>query len=149
MSEEKERVVLAFYIGRRVATGNKLAHFWQFYGEDKPRGFIKQLAPATIGEVWAVTVTDDNKHYVGGPKGPKRAEVQKTHDRKQVHEWVALDAAAYADNQTRLAEKKLAKRRTEFDRALEPLRNLVVACPTHEQRAFLINAIVSELWRRA
>lgn len=144
MSTEKElKKRKGVYVGRRLTTGNKLAHFWLFDDTDgKPGGYVKQIAPASIGEYWLFTF-EGKSLYTRGEHGPKRTgDIER--DRAC---WVAEDQVAYQYNLDRKADNKLKARRTDFEAALEPLRLLVLAVRTLDEREALITRIASELRR--
>lgn len=144
MSKEKElQKRTGVYIGRRLTSKNKIAHFWIFNDTDgKPGGYIKQIAPASIGEHWSFTF-EGKSLYTRGEHGPKRTgDLER--DRAP---WVAEDQIAYQHDLDRKAEQKLKARRTEFDHALEHLRLLVLSVKGFDNRDALIRRIATELRR--
>lgn len=137
--------VYATYIGRRMTVSGKLAYFWLFDGEDKARGYKKQLIFAQPGEVILFKLADSGEVYVSGKDhGPKRTT--KTTEHKTL--YVAEDQANYQMWMEAKADRRMKEEETDFDRALKPLRNLIAQCRFHDDKAALINRITSELWRR-
>lgn len=137
------RVASATYIGRRITTKQKLAHFWHVEGEEKSRGYFKQIAPATIGEIWRLSFDEKGAMYVSGTHKPQNTETFSA-NREQ---YVGEDAAAYQLHVELKADKILKNRETDFERALAPLRRLVTAVRTYDDRSALIRRIASELGR--
>jgi hypothetical protein len=138
--------VVAVYIGRRITIKNKLAYFWQFDGEDKPRGYKKRLAHAVVGERWEFYADDAGAIRLAGDKAPKRLDLIE--DIEKIKEWAATDEACHQMEVTRRTDRKLAARRTHFDGAIEPLKEMVAKLRSHEERAAFIQRVQSELWRR-
>jgi hypothetical protein len=138
-------IVKGTYVGRRVTTKKTLAHFWQFDGDTAVKGFKRQLVPAMIGERYQF-VLEDGKYVLTGENHPRL--VSNEDAEKLVLQWVGEDQAAYQYVTDRRAERRLKERKTEFDRAIGPLHELVKAVPNHDDRAALISRITSVLWRR-
>lgn len=144
-----EKQVAAVYIGRRMTVKNKLAHFWMFDDEPKPAGYAKQLAPAQIGEAWKFTRNKDEHILVSGEHKPIKLTMHVTRGPQPIDEWIATDAAHEQIAAERRMNAKLAKRKGQFEIALQPLKRLLDSLQYHDERAALINKIVSELWRRS
>lgn len=137
------RVVNATYVGRRITTDNKLAHFWHVEGEAKPAGYMKQVAPAAVGEIWRLSFNDKDNIYVGGDYKPQNTEMFCDPDTRA--RYVGEDAAAYQRHVDMKADRALKNRETEFERAMEPLRRLIRAVRSYDDRHALIRRITSEL----
>lgn len=136
------KTVCVTYVGRRLTTKNKLAHFWLASGEQAPRGYLKQFAPARIGEQWNVTFDDDGRLFIAGEHKPVQcAGVTRKYDPA----WITADQVAYQHDLDRKADAKLKARRSDFDDAIEPLRNLVLAVNSWSERQALVARISSEL----
>lgn len=133
--------VKAVYIGQRISSKNRLAHFWLF-GE-KLMGWKKNVAPATVGETWTFEMKDERTITT---ERPERVGIEATPER--VSQWVAEEAAQQQIDANRRADKTLAERRADFDVALEPLKRLLSSVHQYELRAALIQRITTELWRR-
>jgi hypothetical protein len=137
----------AVYIGRRITTKNQLAHFWMFLNENKPKGYRRQIAPATIGEQWIFKTNEAGTLFVGGAEKPTRTDV--TSASKSIDEWSAADQASYQADLVRRFENKLANRKSQFDQAIEPLRRMCSSLNlSHGERAAFIQRVTTELWRR-
>jgi hypothetical protein len=104
---------------------------------------VKQIAPAVIGETWAIS-RGEKGPFTGGEHGPKR---QGMVEKARILEYQALDLAAYQTMQEIKAERVLKNRRSYFDEALAPLHALVSSVRGHDERAAVIQRITSELWR--
>jgi hypothetical protein len=132
------------YIGRRQTVKGPLAYFWEFEGENAPKGYRKQIAPALIGEVFLIS-TEEGQVYVRGEHAPKKVGLAGEGNRSK---WGALDASHYQAATEERASKALAKRKDLFERNLEPLRVMANSLPSHSERAAFIARVTSELWRR-
>lgn len=136
----------AVYIGRRITVKNHLAYFW-YFAEDQERpmkGYKKQITPALIGEKWKFTYDDKDHIFTGGEHRPVKVDFEETNLKK----WVAEEQAAIQQDAERRANKKLEARLTEFQRRITPLKELVDAVKTYDERAAVIARITTELWRR-
>jgi hypothetical protein len=138
--------LVAVYIGRRMTVKNKLAFFWLFDGEDKPRGYKKRLAHSAIGERWQFQADDTGAIRLGGDKAPTQLNV--IDDVQKINEWTATDEANQQLEIARRVDRKLAARKTHFDEALEPVKAMLKELRTHDDRAAFIQRVTSELWRR-
>jgi len=138
--------VAAIYIGRRITVDHKIAFFWQFDGEDKPRGYTKKLTSALIGERWEFQADSNGSLHTGVGKTPKQLDV--IGDADKIKEWTATDAANEQWEIGRRMERKLAARKTQFDEALRPLKEMLDKLHNHDDRAAFIQRVQSELWRR-
>lgn len=147
MTETKQDI--AIYIGRRMNTKNKLSYFWQFDNETSPGGFRKQLVPAQIGEAWKFTRTKEGNILISGELRPVKLEMHVTRGPQPIDQWIASDAVHVQLDAEHRMNAKLAKRKGQFEIALQPLKRLLDALQYHDERAALINKIVSELWRRS
>lgn len=136
------------YVGRRMTTDSKLAFFWQFNGEDKLAGYVKQLTPAQIGECFRFSL-DDKSIYTAGEHRPVLLDnAPFAPVSTQIDEWIAADESAYQRQLERKAERAMKNRESEFELALAPIRRLLDAVQSHNDRGALIARITSELWRR-
>jgi hypothetical protein len=138
--------IAAIYIGRRVATNNKLSYFWQFDGEESPRGYTKRPVHSLIGERWEFQQADDGSVWFSGKNAPKRMGL--IDDIEKIKEWTAMDEANYQMDVTQRQDRKLAARKTHFDAAIRPLKEMADKLRSNEERAAFIQRVQSELWRR-
>ena len=140
------RKVTAVYIGRRITTKDKLAYFWDFTGDVNPRGYKKQLAPAVIGESWEFTQNEKGDILINVDNCP----VQLSHlsiPKDKVAEWEALSQSSCAHDAYRRMKLKLAKRRSQFDGLMQPLREMANTLSGNQERAAFIQRVVAELWQ--
>lgn len=136
----------AVYIGRRITVNGKLLHFWRIGDDEKAVCWKKQPAPAVIGEAWSFSFSSDNSVFTSGKDAPQR--VGNMSPKKSITEWAALDIAHAESNSQKLAGARLAKRESEFDRCITPLVEMMDSLTMNEDRAFFVNRVVMELWRR-
>jgi hypothetical protein len=137
----------AVYIGRRITQAKKLAYFWHFDGEERPRGWTGQVAPAKIGESWTITLSDNGGVYTGGQHKPLQASLSDAPVEK-VREWQAADVAHAQDFAERKAMRKLAARKSEFDQTMQPLLAMYDTLRTHDERqAFMMAVQKKFIWR--
>ena len=134
-------------MGRRMSTKNKLAFFWKF--DDGIRGYAKRHAPAVIGEQWEFPVDDQGRLIARHDCKPKLCEYAYPPPEEDVVAWNAADVAAYQDNITCKAHDRLARRETDFDKALIPMRRILAGARDHNERGAIIQRIITELWRRS
>lgn len=141
-------VKTATYIGRRTTSKNTLAHFWKFEGIDPvPKGWKKNIVPwAQPGDQYQIHVGEKGEVYTHGIYKPNH--VGKHPVESEVLEWVGLDAAHAQHDTDRRMERRLKEQKTDFDKAIEPLRRMVGAVRNHDDRAALIAHITATLWRR-
>ena len=138
----------AVYCGRRISKQDKLAHFWKRDFEEGMRGYDKQIAPALIGERWKFSLANkEGSVYTGGPA--RAVKVIDTVDNEETRGWVASDIAHAGEFETERLSRKLAKRQTQFQEALLPLRRMLDTLPTHTERAHFVARVTAELWRRS
>lgn len=137
----------AVYIGRRITQANKLAYCWHVDGEERPRGWKRQLAPATIGESWIITLADEGGVYTQGQYKPLQASGADAPVDK-VPEWQAADIAHAQDFAERKAMRKLATRKSEFEQAMQPLLAMYDTLRTHDERHAFMAAVQKKfIWR--
>ena len=134
----------AVFIGRRITTANKLAYFWHFVGEERPRGWQHQLAPATIGECWSFTLTNEGGVFTSGEHKPAQLPARDA-SVSSITEWQATDIAHTQRLAQEKATRKLAARKTEFDRALEPLLSMYQTLRTRDDRHAFLSAVEKKL----
>jgi hypothetical protein len=131
------------YMGRRLLKKGGLGHLWKHDGAE--RIYKKQIAPASIGETWRVTLTADGSVRMAGEGKP--LQTAKHADSTLCQEWEAASAAhAQADAEER-ANKKLANRPSKFDRSVEPLKLMYLSLRTHHDREAFLRAVASEVRR--
>lgn len=136
--------VYATYIGKRLTTKKKLAHFWDFAGETGIRGYKKQIVPATIGESWEFERDEKGQLTLDGAK-------QATHmgiDSAKREEWTAQEVINVGRYDTMRAETKLANRKNELEIRLAPLQRMVDTIPSYMDRCVFIDMVARELGRR-
>lgn len=134
------------YIGLRETVKHTLAHFWEFE-DGKTPGWKKPLVVgAHPGERYEFTFDADNHVFTKGEHKPKF--LGKIDDEEKIRKWVAEDRAAYQRDLERRTERKMKERQTDFQKALAPMKLLLATVKSHDDRAALINAITTELWRR-
>lgn len=142
-----EKRINAVYIGRRLSSRNMLAHFWMFEGETKSRGYRQQLIPALIGESWTFVEDGERRLLISTSRKPVKFE---TDDHQAfITQWVAEDIANEQLHIDHRARVRLARRETDFDKALAPMRRILEAARFHDERGAIIQRIVTELWRRS
>lgn len=132
------------YIGRRLTTSDTLAFFWAKSDEliGKAGGYAKQIAPAQIGEAWQLTFREKDSYFTNGEFKPKRVEASKNmFSRGELNDWIAKDVAAEQMHRELRADKQLAKRESEFERVLRPLKDIVALAPNMEAREAIIARI--------
>lgn len=137
---------VAIYIGRRVTVAGKLGYYWLIDG--KTTGYMKQLAPAKIGEGWTITLNADGNVVLGGKDTPTQLPEKHGAPRERALEWTALDIAANQVQVNQRVNKKLAARKTEFDIALKPLQFMIDELRHNDERACFVQAVITALWRR-
>ena len=144
---DKGSTSTAIYVGRRITTKDKICFFWRWNDEKEIRGFDKQIAPASIGELWTFTHSGDGtKFYVAGDDEPKRTCEADESD-KLTQQWIGEDQLARRQMQNKRARKKLAARKDAFERRIAPLREIVRNLPTHADRSAFIEHVSKELWK--
>lgn len=136
----------AVYCGRRLTAAGRLAYFWKKDFEDSTMGYRKQLAPALIGERWKFSALASGAVITSGPHRPVKIGSQTKNS--ETARWAALDAAHSNEYDAEKLSRKLEKRKTEFEEALEPLRRMLHSLPTHTERGCFIQRVVIELWRK-
>lgn len=141
------KIIRARFVGRRLSTKNRLAFFWKF--DDGIRGYAKRQAPAAIGEQWEFPVDEQGRLITRRDCKPKLCEYEDNPPEEDVASWNAADVAAYQEDITRKAHDRLARRETDFDKALIPIRRILNGARHHDERAAIINRITAELWRRS
>lgn len=137
--------VRATYVGRRSTTNGRLAWFWKIDGREDTAGYAKQIAPAKIGEEWELTFQGESV-VVRGEGKP--ASVGFCKSKTDVTIWTAKEVVALQEHDERLAERKLAARKSQFETVIEPLRLMALSLRTHSERAAFIARVSSELWKQ-
>jgi hypothetical protein len=135
----------ATYIGQRITTKGALAYFWLFHDINKEQGYKKQLVWATIGEAWNFGRAENGAVYRSGEHKPINLGIKHPENALR---WESEHQSALHYHAERKAAAKLKARQSEFDRALEPIRRLLDAAPSHIERGALIQRLCIELWRR-
>jgi hypothetical protein len=140
--------IQAIYKGRRTTTDNKACYLWLFLSADTgdvEKLYMKQLAPAIVGEKYELTLSDNGSVFTGGENRPKPISVQL--DPRHI-EWSALDTIAKEECDNIKAMKKLDKLNNEFERRLAPLKQMFDTLQYHDDRHQFVSKITKELWRR-
>lgn len=137
------KTAVATYIGRRMTTKNKLAYFWKIEGQT-PGGFAKQIASASIGEKWQLSLVGDSIH-INGPDRPKQLPDQPLDP--DAKEYEALDAGAMAQWGEIKAKKVLAGRQSEFDRAMLPLISMLRTLRFRDDEYYFIERVKAALYK--
>jgi hypothetical protein len=139
------RTLKAYFVGRRRTTnGNRLGFFWKF--DEGIRGFAKKQAPACIGEQWEFPVDEQGRLIAHRDFTPKLSGDEASPE--DIASWNAADVAAYQDDITRKAHDRLARRETDFEKALTPIRRILDGARHHDERGAIIQRVMTELWRR-
>lgn len=134
------------YVGMRITTANKLSYFWLEEGQEKPKGYRKQIAPAVIGEIWQFTMHPSGGITISGPDKPK--QLRLTDSEHQVTQWIAESEACEQHAVGLKTDKILKARKSEFDKAIAPLKRMLDTLSYHNDKAAFIARVTSELWRR-
>lgn len=135
--------VKAVYVGRRQNTKHQIRHFWLFEGKEQLTGFKDKVTGAKIGDTWILT-GDGNSYYFGGEHRPVHVPGDLHPDTAK---FEAEDITAVGEAEQERLAKKLGQRSSEFDKALAPLRVFCLSL-NHVERKYVIDKIVTELWRR-
>lgn len=145
------------YIGQRMTTKNKLAHFYRF-DDGSEKGYKKRLTYAPIGTRLTVCFDAEGRVFtagdhapallykVGGPEIPSNLATAPQAD---VERWVIEDNNAKSVARAQKMEGKLKSVPTMIEERAAPLVDLVRACRTFDEKAALIRTITDELWRQA
>lgn len=136
----------AVYQGRRLTSEHKLGHFWKKDFQDRAGGYTKQVAPAKIGERWKFSTIASGAVIVSGPHRPVLIGRQIANSETET--WEALDAAHAQEFEAEKAARSLARRASLFEQRIEPLKQMMAALPSHNERAYFVQKVVTELWRR-
>jgi len=136
----------AIYVGRRVTTKQKFAYTWKFEGEDTERLYSKQLAPSVIGECWTFVADKEGRIILGGTSKPVRGEMHT--DAKDITKWEAETVAGEARMAEFKSKKILESRQSQFDMAVRPLKMMLDSLHFHDDRAYFVQRVLAELWRR-
>lgn len=142
------------YIGQRMTVKNRLAHFYQFDGDNAQKGFRKRLSYCPIGARLSVAFDKDGRAISGGDHGPAilynvGSTDFATASKEDVERWVIEDAAATSAYRHTRMEAKLKTLPTYIEEHAAPLVELVRATRNFDEKAALIRAITDELWRKA
>lgn len=131
------------YVGRRLSTENRLCYAYSVEGEPKLTLWSKPLFPGLIGEKWTIEKDERGSVY------PKSAiNTKEPVDREKANAWEAEDIRCLQEDVQTKFNKKLAKRATEFEKALLPIRTMLASLKYHEDKAAFIQRVTAELWRR-
>ena len=140
------------YIGQRMTTKNKLAHFYKF-DDGSEKGYAKRLSYCQIGTRLSVVFDPDGRAYTAGEHAPKllTRDNGTTFDdapKADVERWVIEDNAAKSAYRAKKMEAKLKTLPTYIEEHAAPLVDLIKACRNFDEKAALIRAITDELWRK-
>jgi hypothetical protein len=140
------RVVQATYQGLRLLNGGGIGHVWAF--PDGNKIYKKNLAPASIGEVWDFHVSLEAPFvvYQGADLKPKQTPARAS--ATDVDAWEAQAAAHEQHHREEKADKALARRATKFERYCEPLATMHAGLRTLDDREAFIRAVTRAIRRQ-
>lgn len=128
------------YRGRRFDSKAKIAHAWQNLDDPSDQRVYGKVAGRVVGGIYTVEQVPGETSVYGNTIAYTGDQWQE--DRDEVARWLVKDQETLRQDQLRRAEGSLAKR-TDLDRALEPLEALARTLRTRHDVAAL-QSLVNE-----
>lgn len=140
--------VVGTYAGVRITSDNKLGFFWSFPDRESIVGYVKNPAPASIGESWEFTRSKDGQSIMYGTGLDPTRRGFETANEEHREKWEAESVAAEGMMAHKRMNKKLAERDSYFESAMRPLKALMDRLQYTEDRGAFVMKVVGELMRR-